>query len=138
MDNIGKMEKVVAIDLIDLNQNINTMAMSMADEQDKDQEKDQRQDQSKDQTKDQTKNQTYDEIIVLLDQIMNDRTVPKNIRKAAEDSKAVLQGIDTSEMKISTAISILDEITNDPNMPMYTRTQIWNAVSMLEQKRREI
>jgi len=142
MDNIGKMEKVVAIDLIDLNQNINTMAMSMTDEQDKDQEKDQRQDQrenqSKDQTKDQTKNQTYDEIVTLLEQIMNDRTVPKNIRKAAEDSKAVLQGIDTSEVKISTAISILDEITNDPNMPMYTRTQIWNAVSMLEQKRREL
>jgi len=82
--------------------------------------------------------QTYDEIIVLLDQIMNDRTVPKNIRKAAEDSKAILSGNDSAEVKISTAISILDEITNDPNMPMYTRTQIWNAVSMLEQKRREL
>jgi len=64
--------------------------------------------------------------------------VPKNIRKAAEDSKASLQGTDADEVKISTAISILDEITNDPNMPMYTRTQIWNAVSMLEQRRREL
>jgi hypothetical protein len=84
------------------------------------------------------KQQTYDEIILLLDQIINDRTVPKNIRKAAEDSKAILSGSESGEVKISTAISILDEITNDPNMPMYTRTQIWNAVSMLEQKRREL
>ena len=72
----------------------------------------------------------------LLDRIMNDRTVPKNIRKAAEDSKAILNGTDSPEVKISTAIHILDEIINDPNMPMYTRTQIWNVVSMLEEKRR--
>jgi len=84
------------------------------------------------------KQQTYEEIVVLLDQIIADRTVPKNIRKAAEDSKNILSGNDSSEVKISSAIGILDEITNDPNMPMYTRTQIWNAVSMLEQKRREL
>jgi hypothetical protein len=118
-DDIGELKKFVAIDL---DPNITSVVTSMAEEQDKDQ----------------IKNQTYDEIVVLLDQIMNDRTVPKNIRKAAEDSKAILQGTDSAEVKISTAISILDEITNDPNMPMYTRTQIWNAVSMLEQKRREI
>jgi len=74
----------------------------------------------------------------LLDRIINDRTVPKNIRKAAEDSKTVLNSSDAPEIKISTAIHILDEIINDPNMPMYTRTQIWNAVSILEEKRREL
>lgn len=77
--------------------------------------------------------------LTLLDQIINDRTVPKNIRKAAEDSKAVLSSSEESEeLKISTAIHVLDEITNDPNMPLYTRTQIWNAVSVLEQARREL
>ena len=84
------------------------------------------------------KQQTYEEIVVLLEQIINDRTVPKNIRKAAEDSKAILTSTDPAEVKISTTIGILDEITNDPNMPMYTRTLIWNAVSILEQKRREV
>ena len=104
------MSKVVAID-----PNANTNVINMAEKQ-----------------------QTYDEIIILLDQIINDRTVPKNIRKAAEDSKAVLSGTESAEVKISTTISILDEITNDPNMPMYTRTLIWNTVSMLEQRRREL
>lgn len=74
----------------------------------------------------------------LLEQIINDRTVPKNIRKAAEDSKASLDSTQTEQVKISTAIHILDEITNDPNMPTYTRTQIWNVVSMLEQARRQL
>ena len=75
-------------------------------------------------------------VISLLEQILNDRTVPKNIRKAAEDSKNVLSTTDSDEVRISTAIHILDEIINDPNMPMYTRTKIWNAVSILEEMRR--
>ena len=74
----------------------------------------------------------------LLDRIINDRTVPRNIRQAAEDSKGVLNSKDEPEVRISTAIHILDEIINDPNMPMYTRTQIWNTVSILEEKRREL
>lgn len=74
-------------------------------------------------------------IIGLLDQIINDRTVPRNIRNAVEESKTALTGSGSEELKISTAINILDEVINDPNMPVYTRTQIWNAVSMLEQKR---
>ena len=73
----------------------------------------------------------------LLDRIINDRTVPKNIRKSAEDSKNVLNSNDVPEVKFSTVIHMLDEIINDPNMPMYTRTQIWNVVSILEEKRRE-
>ena len=74
----------------------------------------------------------------LLDTIINDRTVPKNIRKAAEDSKSILISTQPEEVRVSTAIHILDEIINDPNMPLYTRTQIWNVVSMLEQARRQL
>jgi len=74
-------------------------------------------------------------IINLLDHVINDRTVPKNIRKAAEDSKNVLNSKDPLELRISTAVHTLDEIINDPNMPMYARTRIWNIVSMLEQTR---
>jgi len=79
-----------------------------------------------------------EEIIAFLDRVINDRTVPKNIRKAAEDSKTILlNGTDPMEIKISSVIHMLDEVINDPNMPMYTRTQIWNAVSLLEEKRKE-
>ena len=74
----------------------------------------------------------------MLEQIINDRTVPKNIRAAAGQSKAVIDGTTSAELKISTAVSTLDEIINDPNMPMYTRTHIWSIVSMLEQLRREL
>ena len=72
-------------------------------------------------------------ICSLLDQIKNDRSVPKNIRSSVEIAMTSLTD-DKKEMpvRINSAISILDEISNDPNIPMYTRTQIWNVVSMLE------
>jgi len=79
-------------------------------------------------------------IIKLLTVIIEDRTVPRNIRAAAEEAKKDLTEKSDSnlDIRVSSAISILDEIINDPNMPIYTRTQIWNVVSMLEATKREL
>jgi uncharacterized protein (UPF0147 family) len=35
-------------------------------------------------------------------------------------------------VRAANSISILDDISQDPNMPQYTRVKIWNAVSLLE------
>lgn len=79
------------------------------------------------------------QVVGILDTIIGDRTVPRNIKKIVEDAKNALTSDEKSEeLKISTAIHLLDEVTNDPNMPLYTRTQIWNTVSMLEQLRRDL
>ncbi len=79
-------------------------------------------------------------IVKLLTQIIEDRTVPRNIRGAAEEAKKDLTERTENgwDIRLSSAISVLDEIINDPNMPMYTRTQIWNIVSMLEAVKREL
>ncbi len=79
-------------------------------------------------------------IIKLLNGITEDRTVPRNIRAAAEEAKKELteKGNNNWDIRLSSAISVLDDITNDPNMPIYTRTQIWNVVSMLEAVKREL
>ena len=74
----------------------------------------------------------------MIEQIVNDRSVPKNIRAVAEEAFAALNDDRDVKVKISAAIGFLDDIINDPNMPMYTRTQIWNIVSMLEQMRSDI
>ncbi|MBI2173538.1 MAG: UPF0147 family protein [Candidatus Aenigmarchaeota archaeon] len=74
-----------------------------------------------------------DEINKLLDEISSDRTVPRNIRVLIEQAKKDMNNT-ANEMpvRINSAISILDEVSNDPNIPIYTRTHIWNMVSMLE------
>ena len=68
----------------------------------------------------------------LLDEINDDRTVPRNIRNMITDAKSGLNSNQEIAVRINTAVSILDEVANDSNIPTYTRTQVWNIVSMLE------
>jgi len=68
----------------------------------------------------------------LLDEINDDRTVPRNIRNMVQEAKDNLNGKQELAVRINAAISLLDEVSNDSNIPTYTRTQIWNIVSMLE------
>ena len=35
-------------------------------------------------------------------------------------------------VRAANIISLLDDVTQDPNMPSYVRTQLWQAVSKLE------
>lgn len=69
----------------------------------------------------------------VLGQISEDTTTPRNIRRAAKDSMEALQvEALTAAVKASNAISILDDILQDPNMPPYTRVKLWNVMSLLE------
>ncbi len=69
----------------------------------------------------------------VLSRIKDDDTVPRNIRRSADSVKNIL--LDTKEspaVRAASSISILDEISNDPNIPLHTRTLIWNIASQLE------
>jgi uncharacterized protein (UPF0147 family) len=64
---------------------------------------------------------------------MEDTSVPRNIRRAAEESRDLLAANDDEpSIRASTVISILDEISNDPNIPIHARTLIWEVLSELE------
>jgi hypothetical protein len=74
-----------------------------------------------------------EEVIAMLNQIIEDRSVPRNIRNASLQIKQSLE--DRSKdlsLRKDAAIQILDEISKDPNMPIHTRIQIWNLVTLLE------
>jgi uncharacterized protein len=71
--------------------------------------------------------------IEILSRIVGDDSVPRNIRRAADEAKTRLLNREESEtIRAAYAISILDDISNDPNMPLHTRTLIWNVASQLE------
>ena len=70
---------------------------------------------------------------MMLGQISEDTTTPRNIRRAAKEAIDALQtGELTAAVKASNAISVLDDILQDPNMPPYTRVKLWNVMSLLE------
>jgi len=71
--------------------------------------------------------------VAVLGLVSEDTTTPRNIRRAAKESIDALQLTQyTLAVRASNAISILDEILQDPNMPPYTRVKLWNVMSFLE------
>ena len=71
------------------------------------------------------------EVLALMENVVEDTGVPRNIRKAVEDAKKkVEKGLEATGL--SMAIYLLDDISNDINMPSHTRTEIWDIISKLE------
>ena len=79
------------------------------------------------------KQDTLKNSVDILAHIVGDDSVPRNIRRAAEEAKTrLLDREESDSVRAAYAISILDDISNDPNMPLHTRTLIWNVASQLE------
>lgn len=77
--------------------------------------------------------ETISEVSEILEYIMDNNTVPRNIREAAHESNDLLKSDDQDQsVKISTVLTKLDEISNDPNIPVHARTLIWEVLSKLE------
>jgi len=71
--------------------------------------------------------------VSTLSQIATNPSTPKNIRKNIAD---IVEQLKSNEYSISVraanTISLLDDVTQDPNLPSYVRTSLWQAVSTLE------
>ena len=72
----------------------------------------------------------------MLEDILRDRGVPRNIKSSVEESIRILGSKDPEDQKIATIISILDDASSDPNLSPPARTKIWNMVSLLESLKR--
>ena len=71
--------------------------------------------------------------INTLNQIATNPSTPKNIRKNNSDIVEALKSDEYSiSVRAANTISSLDDVTQDPNMPSYVRTSLWQAVSTLE------
>ncbi|WP_440059918.1 UPF0147 family protein [Thermogladius sp. 4427co] len=71
--------------------------------------------------------------IYLLLSIINDTAVPRNIRRAATEALNYLRNETlTPGVKAANAISVLDQVSQDPNMPLSARTKIWQVIAILE------
>ncbi len=78
-------------------------------------------------------NQNIDEVCEILEYITNENSVPRNIREAANESNKLLKDDEKDQsVWISTVLGKLDEISNDPNIPVHARTLIWEVLSKLE------
>ena len=69
----------------------------------------------------------------ILEGMMSDSTVPRNIRKSTIEVKNKLLDSDESlAVRATAVISDLEELATNPNIPSHTRTLVWSIVSQLE------
>ena len=77
--------------------------------------------------------QAMESALQTLNQLATSHSTPKNFKKTISD---LIIELETEEYSISVraanAISTLDDITQDPNVPSFVRTTLWQAVSVLE------
>ena len=71
-------------------------------------------------------------IVSSLNEILEDQSVPKNVRSKIQGTILSLKEEVEPSIKINKALNTLDELSNDPNLQSYTRAQIWNVMSVLE------
>ena len=68
-----------------------------------------------------------------LNEVSSNIATPKTIKKNITDMVADLtNGQYSISVRAANAISMLDDVTQDPNMPSHVRVTLWQAVSKLE------
>ncbi len=74
--------------------------------------------------------------LATLQQVVESNITPRNIRKIVKDAINTLTDTKTPiGIRAANSISILEEVSQDPNMPSFSRVTIWSAVSTLESVR---
>ena len=71
-------------------------------------------------------------VVDALSKLQEDTTIPKNIRNKIQEIIASLNKEVEPSIKVNKALDELEEIADDSNIQPYTRTEVWNIISMLE------
>ena len=79
------------------------------------------------------KNVRLQRIVETLVQLSDDNSVPRNVRRGAQSAKEELtKARSPLDVRIASAVYVLDDLANDPNIPTHGRTAIWSIISNLE------
>ena len=77
--------------------------------------------------------EAFDNAMQTLNQLATSHSTPKNFKKTINDLIIDLKSEEYSiSVRAANAISALDDITQNPNIPSFVRTSLWQVVSTLE------
>jgi hypothetical protein len=74
----------------------------------------------------------------IMNEILEDFSVPRNIKKSVSDAKEKVFKKGAGEVEFTSAIYLLDESLNDINMPFHVRTELMAVISKLEKLKEEL
>lgn len=72
-------------------------------------------------------------VFATLGELADDASVPRNVRRGAQSAREELGRPRVAlDVRIASAVYVLDDLANDPNLPTHGRTAIWSIISSLE------
>jgi len=72
-------------------------------------------------------------VVETLKQVQADIGAPKSVKKLVKEAADILTNeSSTLGVRAAAAIQLLEEANQDTNLPMLSRTRIWNALTLLE------
>tara|TARA_Y100000310_G_scaffold248747_1_gene254670 strand:- start:2453 stop:2686 length:234 start_codon:yes stop_codon:yes gene_type:complete len=74
-----------------------------------------------------------DHIVAKIEELLDDELISKNVKTKLENIKGLLSDDDC--VNTNRALSELEDVNEDPNMPSFIREEIMNVTSMLSQLR---
>lgn len=74
------------------------------------------------------------EIIDELQNLLEDSALPKNVKTKILATITILEEDSDISLKRDKALQLLDNLGEDTNLQSFTRTQLWNIISMLEKR----
>ncbi|MFX1328875.1 MAG: UPF0147 family protein [Promethearchaeota archaeon] len=75
----------------------------------------------------------FENVEYLLNGMINDRSVPRNIKRIAQRGINELNRDDeTPGVLASNVMYMVEDVAQDPNVPFHSRTTIYRIISILE------
>ena len=84
------------------------------------------------------KKEELDAINQMMEVVIEDNSVPKNIRRTVNEAKEKINSDENEEVTLTSALYLLDEALNDINMPFHTRTELMSIISELERLKEKL
>ncbi|MBN1377260.1 UPF0147 family protein [Candidatus Woesearchaeota archaeon] len=78
------------------------------------------------------KNEKLDEVFEAIDSILGDESVPKSVREKIYNIKESLENAEDLSLISHSALSTLESIGEDVNLPPFVRTRIFHISGLLE------
>ncbi|MFB6266010.1 MAG: UPF0147 family protein [Candidatus Nanohaloarchaea archaeon] len=76
---------------------------------------------------------SIESVTARMRDLASESSLPSNVSEMLEEAADKLEDEEEElSVRVNTAASLLDEISNDPNIKQHTRTEIWNLASKVE------
>mgnify|MGYP002760504928 FL=1 len=76
---------------------------------------------------------SLDSVVQQMRNLAEDDSVPSNVSEMLVEASEILENEEKDlSVRVNSASSVLDRVSNDPNIKQHTRTEIWNLASKTE------